>query len=545
MKRPELDDRRWGWALVVMGLLANRFILGWTLTADGTIDPMPWRVLIDLGDVALVAVGLIWILRGPHFLAGLSGLGRRVVPLTVALTVSALFFAFAEGISYLGLHQLAPREARQTLRRHALVGNPSPLPAGGQPAAQMISFHPLHGWRLSSFRKDVDAHGFNVNRPGDTNALEAEADPRIFVLGGSTVAGAGLRPEVTIPALLERGLERAWDRQVNVVNLGVGGYSSVNQLSLLIHLVIPFFEPDALIVLDGFNDVKRAMTAARRLARKPERPVVTRSRGEYLYDPKLNRYRRQFQAIRNNATVAFNQFLYVLGLRRYLHPDHYFTTSLLKSFDRDATTPDPTVHRFRTLLRSPKEGLPLPPDQFQTLLAKRRCRETEVDVYPYRQNVRSTVALAAERKIPILYALQPTLFFKERRADHERVDYQKRLLRSYATGRVFHRFDLAPRSCLDRVFRTFFRRARPLFEPSTDSPDRRSRIRLVDLSRLFADHRRPLFLPTDIVHYNPRGNELIARRLKDHLVEMAPSILGESAPRPPARPTEEPVSLTP
>ena len=75
----------------------------------------------------------------------------------------------------------------------------------------------------------------------------------IWALGGSTVYGTGIPDSATLPSYLSRELSND-ARCVNVVNLGVEGYSSNQELLLLIEKLKTGKRPDVLIIYDGFND---------------------------------------------------------------------------------------------------------------------------------------------------------------------------------------------------------------------------------------------------------------------------------------------------
>lgn len=78
---------------------------------------------------------------------------------------------------------------------------------------------------------------------------------RVIVVGGSTVYGIGAEPQKSLPAsiyyylLPERG-----SKNLEVINAGVGGYTSVNELLYLMSELV-HFNPDLVIVYNGWNDL--------------------------------------------------------------------------------------------------------------------------------------------------------------------------------------------------------------------------------------------------------------------------------------------------
>lgn len=538
MKPSALFRPRCGWIPLILVLLVNRWTTGWMFGIGGLFPSVLARTLIDLLDLLLIGAGVLWLMPAGEP-AGRGPRNRRswILSPVAGILATGVVFLLLETIGLLGLAVMDGPRPGETLGRHVLLGSPPRLPADDAHVSPLISFHPLYGWFVRDTNQSVDRYGFQLNHPADETALEEEADLRIFVLGGSTVAGAGTYPSASISAYLERMLQRRWNLEANVVNAGVGGWASTNQLAFLMHNLVPFFNPDALIVVDGFNDVKRSLSAARKFDKDPG-TGLTRSADGYLYDAKIKRYQTQFRALREDPIYVLNQLLYALGVRRFFLPDHYFTGAFLGALVREEPDLHRTVRHTRKLLREsrdqPKQP-PLSPERFQTILAQRRCRTPGVNVRPYLQNVRSTVGLAADRDLPVVYALQPTLFGKNHRTHYERKNYQKRVLSAYASGDVFPRFGLPRRTCLDRIFRTFFGRARGLFQSPPRRLEERQNVRMVDLSRLFEDRRRTLFIPKDIVHYNPRGNELIAERLFEQLTRMKPALLDRNPDEPSAQ----------
>jgi lysophospholipase L1-like esterase len=76
----------------------------------------------------------------------------------------------------------------------------------------------------------------------------------IWMFGGSTTQGLGLRESETIAAHLNEMLERA-NSKWRVLNLGQGGYTSTQELLLLTELLQAGSRPDAILCYDGINDM--------------------------------------------------------------------------------------------------------------------------------------------------------------------------------------------------------------------------------------------------------------------------------------------------
>lgn len=88
--------------------------------------------------------------------------------------------------------------------------------------------------------------------PGRIQRARDEGGPVLAFFGGSTIQGVGSRlPEFTIPALVERILRQQHGIAAVCVNHGVAGWSSAEQVHLLIHETA--YRPDVCLFYDGWN----------------------------------------------------------------------------------------------------------------------------------------------------------------------------------------------------------------------------------------------------------------------------------------------------
>lgn len=84
----------------------------------------------------------------------------------------------------------------------------------------------------------------NLNRPGR----------KVFVFGGSTTMGSGVRDDETIAAGIERSLRAAGRDDVQVFNFGVVSYFSTQEVIALQRLLTAGVKPDVAVFVDGLND---------------------------------------------------------------------------------------------------------------------------------------------------------------------------------------------------------------------------------------------------------------------------------------------------
>ncbi len=99
-------------------------------------------------------------------------------------------------------------------------------------------------------RITTDDHGFRVTHPVD---YKNKGDVyRIFAIGASTTAQMLLSNEKTWTALLEKDLEKAWGRKVEIINAGVNGLRAEQHFITFENILQ--YSPDAVIFLMGIND---------------------------------------------------------------------------------------------------------------------------------------------------------------------------------------------------------------------------------------------------------------------------------------------------
>lgn len=103
------------------------------------------------------------------------------------------------------------------------------------------------------------------NGPADGSDPEAGGKPFVvWAFGGSTLFGFGVSDELTIPAFLQQRLsERLTERAVRVVNFGQPYWTSSVEVAALLALLRVSPAPDAVIFLDGLNDVSWGLSGYR------------------------------------------------------------------------------------------------------------------------------------------------------------------------------------------------------------------------------------------------------------------------------------------
>jgi len=135
--------------------------------------------------------------------------------------------------------------------REVPIWNVLPHPSFSQATYGFNTFDPNLGWYPSTYM---------FGKPRRELPPKKASEGRVFLLGGSTAWGTGAtREDETIAKRLEVYLNSDEAKTflggtVHVYNEGVPGYYSKQELILLITKIIPFQQPDLVVVLDGLND---------------------------------------------------------------------------------------------------------------------------------------------------------------------------------------------------------------------------------------------------------------------------------------------------
>ncbi len=126
-------------------------------------------------------------------------------------------------------------------------------------AAGLLALDVGYHWRVR------DASGINIwGYRGPLLSRKASNETRLVMLGGSTAYGYGLRPDQSVPAYLERGLNQRsgqTGRRFSVANLGgpgQGAYAFVFDLE-----DFEFLNYDVVVLYEGYNDLGRDEIAHR------------------------------------------------------------------------------------------------------------------------------------------------------------------------------------------------------------------------------------------------------------------------------------------
>ena len=226
-----------GLILIVMGLIFNKWIIEATIVPDGQIESSATVAMIAMIQAATVILGVYLAIRRPS------------IPTIPRELLTGLFISIISFGIFLVLAEVAARIV---------------IPADTATSFNFRIPHPLFGWVLEpdvSYRNVLPeatvrvAYNSTGWRDVDHELEKAENVFRVLVLGDSFMEAYSVDYEDAFFRRIEK-LTQASGLEVEVINLGVGGYGTLQEY-LVFREVGRQYSPD--IVLLGFyaaNDVR-------------------------------------------------------------------------------------------------------------------------------------------------------------------------------------------------------------------------------------------------------------------------------------------------
>ena len=357
---------------------------------------------------------------------------------------------------------------------------------------QPLSYSMRLGWVFGpgSYREfDINSVGFR--RPDPVTIAPRENTIRVFLVGGSTAFGMnGLYPQIqpdplsyqdTIDYVLQNSFE-ADDTglRLEVINAAVPEYRLFQEITLLEEKLLNF-RPDAVIFLDGHNDIS-FLTGGADLVMQPA-PYWS------------NRHVIRGERVLNDPVRGPLFFLDV-----YLGRNSYFYHGLSSLFQRHGSTI--TWAERGENLWGRESFSPNRESELREKYAD-RLEGLNTALPLYLQLVKDLKAIATARNIPVMYVLQPEVvaesssMLSPQDAVVQQLAYEHH--RDYGT--------LAWRYLTRKIYEALM----PL---SSDN------FRVVDLTKVGTPHSTTTSLYTDYCHLTREGNVLVASHLKPVLTEI-------------------------
>ena len=368
----------------------------------------------------------------------------------------------------------------------------------GQAVIQRLGQHPLADRRVARVKTDseylflpptqyafranarfsylkVGRHGFILN--GDNEPAffpdKPRALKRVVLLGGSSAAGATASGnDKTIAAQLELLLNEGGASRFQVLNFGMGGNYSYGELTKLI-TEVAYLQADAVIMLDGFNDAH--YSNLEHLRAELDAPLMNWADFSYQYFDTMAVLRGNLRPPPPIMTYAYLLVATALGKA---------SDSSLRE-QRAATYAELPA---RALSNWVAERDP----HFQSVL------KTNLDV---------AAGWVARQGGLYLGYLQPHPW------EYKDLSCERAANTKMMVGRLGPTIDEARYVEIMQVaFQGYAEAYRELEQSYAEEPQ----VRFIDLRRLFANVTDCIY--NDPIHYNDRGNRLIAERMYTDLL---------------------------
>jgi lysophospholipase L1-like esterase len=355
--------------------------------------------------------------------------------------------------------------------------------------------HQQYGGRDGGYTYTTDRHGFvrNDSDPGNKQEVgpKPEGEVRIFVVGGSTVAGYTTPPEHSIPAQLERILNRPDRRPLvryRVINAGVPAWVS-RQEYLFSVLVLGRLEPDVIVALDGYNDFS-----------------VSASWG-YGIEPGWSKERFV-------SSGELDTGLHRLLLRWECEQRHLWAIPLLSAFFEECSRLY-TMRFAQGILKrwsGTKRWVPPTGDDDQPDVPYGRplpgphwIRYVPEAVEYYEENLNALAQFCRSRGMICLVALQPNLAVDGKPLTDEERSYLREMERKH-------------NGVLRKEAAKWWGAASEEFERLSKRCATDEKLQFVNMKDVFLDHNGCMYL-SDTVHYTEDGNRVIADVLARWILE--------------------------
>jgi uncharacterized protein YjbI with pentapeptide repeats len=147
------------------------------------------------------------------------------------------------------------------IENHDMQYHPGTGVVAWTPSTNGISFDisKTHSWFLTpTLNSTNNSNQIYINRDGFRGPEITKQKPpntyRIFVVGGSTTFGSGIRDNETAPYFLQKMFdENKTNFKVQVINAGIGSAFSQDETEMVKQRLISY-KPDLILVYDGYND---------------------------------------------------------------------------------------------------------------------------------------------------------------------------------------------------------------------------------------------------------------------------------------------------
>ena len=245
--------------------------------------------------------------------------------------------------------------------------------------------------KFSSKYINVDSRGIRLNKSKKDKNKNNLKEINIWFSGSSSIYGVTNADHQTIPAYLERQLENHYpNTYFNVLNLGVVGYTSIQELlNIRFRMLSEFKKPDIIIVMNGVNDYHHAF-----LSKEDHFDGLLRTG---IGSDKILKYYWSF----HNEKKLFNKEAFLRILIYTFSNTINLSNKVNKYFVLKKANSN--IKTFTNSYLEKKQN------SFE-LVEKNLVRNKKF----YLGNMKLIISLAKENNIKVLFILQPTLYEAKR-----------------------------------------------------------------------------------------------------------------------------------
>ncbi|MEW6658417.1 MAG: hypothetical protein AB1424_07130 [Thermodesulfobacteriota bacterium] len=191
------------------------------------------------------------------------GCGHLIKTLWLIIGATLLLILFLELTCALVYHLLPGKSAPEYFRESASYKNSPWIHDYDKElfSSYNTSWRPYVYWRRTPHKGkyiNVNEQGLRYTVPAKVNAGNASKKLKIFMFGGSTLWGEGVRDQFTIPSLVAKDLA-ARGLATEITNFGEVAYVNTQELIDLVLQLERGNIPDVVIFYDGYNDVYAAL----------------------------------------------------------------------------------------------------------------------------------------------------------------------------------------------------------------------------------------------------------------------------------------------
>ncbi|MEM7532154.1 MAG: GDSL-type esterase/lipase family protein, partial [Chloroflexota bacterium] len=211
-----------GWFLILLGLVLNRWVIGWLFGDDGAIESIAFNAAIIVLQLGLIGAGVL-VLRYPKSLVASILTNTVVMGLTTLITI----FAVDQGLGLLNF----PTEL---------------IPP--------VTHPPNYAYHVENIEYK---YVFQTNSMGiryrEIPLEKPENTVRVVVVGDSFTEGAGVTSSETFLAVAEQQLSTE-KRSVELINCALSGTAALQQSRALFQVCLQY-DPDLVLLSLHGNDV--------------------------------------------------------------------------------------------------------------------------------------------------------------------------------------------------------------------------------------------------------------------------------------------------